>query len=143
MAVPWDYAGVRGSFMTHEFETVSSLLAVKEYAPGKEVSDERKGDTVRLWTQQVLEEYDLEWSDVLAAVTNSGSDVEFAFYNMARSSTGSGYLFLLLPRKIPRAGCNLQYEEGYRASPQVRAGEGTIILILVFVDGERMIGNSL
>lgn len=67
--------------MKDGFVLMTQLLAVKEYSPGKEVSDERAGECVRLWAGQVLEEWGFGWEYVLGAVTDSGSDVKFAFVN--------------------------------------------------------------
>lgn len=58
------------------------LLAVKVFRPGKDTSDQRSGEVIRTWAGQALHEFGLEWSDVLGAVTDSGSDVRFAFNEM-------------------------------------------------------------
>lgn len=76
------WSGLRGFYMSMDCDTRTNLLAVKQYCPGEEVSDERAGQCVRLWADQVLEEYGLDWNNVLGVVTDSGSDVKFAFGNV-------------------------------------------------------------
>lgn len=67
--------------MKEDGAIMTQLLAVKQFSPGKEVSDERAGECVRLWSDQVLEEWGFGWKHVLGVVTDSDSDVKFAFGN--------------------------------------------------------------
>lgn len=68
--------------MNEDFQLQTKLLAVKDFEPGKDVSDEKVSAACRLWTRQVLEENGLEPSDVMGAVCNGGSDVKTAFDNV-------------------------------------------------------------
>lgn len=74
--------GVRGFWLTENFDLETHLLAIKEFKPGEGVSDERASTVVRLWTWQVLEENGLEPSDVIAVVCDGDSDVKCAFNNV-------------------------------------------------------------
>ncbi|CAM9153034.1 unnamed protein product, partial [Hapterophycus canaliculatus] len=71
------YIGVRGFWMTEDFNLETALFAVKEFKPGREVSDERASTTY-----QVLEENGLEPDDVIGAVCDGGSDIKCAFNNV-------------------------------------------------------------
>lgn len=46
--------------MTEDFNLETALLAVKEFKPGRDVSDERAATVSRLWTYEVLEENGFE-----------------------------------------------------------------------------------
>lgn len=74
-------SGLRAFLMKEDGAIMTQLLAVKQYSPGKEVSDERAGECVRLWSGQVLEEWGFGWKHVLGVVTDSESGVRFAFGN--------------------------------------------------------------
>lgn len=93
--------------MSEDFTLESCLFAVKEYKPGKEVSDERASAKCRLWTTQVLEENGVEMKDVLGAVCDGGSDIKCAFSNIP----GVKYEWCL-PHQL---NCALQ--EGFGLSP--------------------------
>lgn len=42
----------------------------------------RAGKLVQLWAEHVLQEFGLNWAMVAGAITDSGSDVKFAFSNI-------------------------------------------------------------
>lgn len=75
-------SGIRVFGLDANFKPVSYPLAVRLFKPGPGVDDARAGGMVKLWAQQVLEEFGMEWSDVLGAVTGAGSNVELAFSNV-------------------------------------------------------------
>ena len=68
--------------LTKDFTKKSFLLAVKQYKPMPTVTGETVGSLVRLWAEQVLVEYGLDWTMVASAVTDGGSNVKFAFGNI-------------------------------------------------------------
>lgn len=73
------HAGIRGFWLSEDFRLETSLLAIKEFKPGKEVSDERASTAIRLWTSEVLEENGVGTTDVIGAVCDAGSDIKCAF----------------------------------------------------------------
>lgn len=64
--------------MTENFHLESHFLAVSDFRPGEEVSDERRGEVTLLWTGRVFEKYGSCWKDILRRVLRSSSDVQYA-----------------------------------------------------------------
>lgn len=105
--------------MKEDGAIMTQLLAVKKYIRGNEVSDERAGECVRLWSGQVLEEWGFDWKDVLGAVTDSGSDVKFAF-----GHTPGIFREWCIPHLLNRAiieGFGLSLSPATSKNPQSRA----------------------
>lgn len=65
--------------LSEDYTERSFLLAVKKYKPTPTLVGEKIGSLVRLWADQVLIEYGLDWGMVAGAVTDGGSKAKFAF----------------------------------------------------------------
>lgn len=74
--------GLRVFLLAGDFTEKSFLLAVKQYKPASTLTGEQVGGLVRLWAEQALAEYGLDWTMVAGAVTDGGSDLKFAFRNI-------------------------------------------------------------
>ncbi|CAM9297659.1 unnamed protein product, partial [Laminaria digitata] len=73
------YIGLRVFLLSEDYTERSFLLAVKQYKPTPTLVGEKIGSLVRLWADQVLIEYGLDWGMVAGAVTDGGSKAKFAF----------------------------------------------------------------
>ena len=69
--------------LSEDFTRKTFLLAVKQYKPDPTMAGERIGELVRVWAEQVLNEYGANWNVVAGAVTDSVSPVKFAFGNIS------------------------------------------------------------
>lgn len=78
----FNFAGLRVFLLSEEFTQKTFLLAVKQYKPAPTMAGENIGELVRVWAEQVLIEFGLDWHVVAGAVTDSVSDVKFAFGNI-------------------------------------------------------------
>ena len=75
------YVGVRIWYITHKFELVSEMLAIKPYKPAAEVVKSTEPATkasaiLQQWFLGVLDEYGISGDQIFSTVTDSGSDVK-------------------------------------------------------------------